>query len=103
MIKLRPWNKAGMVWLFCTLGLVATVLPLGCTSRMGVQARAAQFTKLSVTGRAWPGRRVAITKVARRAAVVCQRSNMKPAGVGLTRTKAESAAVWERRQSRCAP
>ena len=37
--------------------------------------------------------RACMTKVLRRAAVVCQRSNTKSAGVGLVSTKAESAAA----------
>ena len=54
MIKPLPWNKARMAWMFCTSGLVATVLPLrplGRTS-MGVHDRAARSTGLSVPGRA---------------------------------------------------
>ena len=41
-----------------------------------------------------------MAKVSRRAAVICQRSNTKPAGVGLVSTKAESAAAYEPRRSR---
>ena len=51
VLKPLLWNKARMAWMFCTSGLVATVMPLGRTS-MGVQARAARSTRLSVTGRA---------------------------------------------------
>ena len=52
VIKRRLWNKARMAWMFCTSGLVAMVMPLGRTSRMGVRARAARSTRLSVTGHA---------------------------------------------------